>query len=340
MRAAHGTGYDVMKEYGSLMISIRALSLVPGLLAAACAFGQSGYPSKPISWIAPYAAGGNADLRSREIARQLSPLLGQPIVVENKAGAGGNIGTDIIAKAKPDGHTIGMGNFAPLAVNQAMFRSLPFDPLRDLVPVVLLERGPLVLMVNHASPYRNVAELVAAARSSPGKISYASGGLGGSHHLSGELFKMLARIDLVHVPYKGGAPAATDLLAGHVDMMFEQMYAAMPNIKAGKTRALAITSRRRLALAPEIPTMEEAGVAGFEVLNWQGVVAPRGTPAEIVRRLNTEINKTLAMAEVRERILSQGNEIGGGTPEEFGALIRSEHAKWSKLVREANIRPE
>ena len=322
------------------MAWIRVCTLVAGALAAACASAQSGYPSRPISWIAPYAAGGNADLRSREIARQLSVLLGQPIVVENRAGAGGNIGTDLIAKAKPDGYTIGMGNFAPLAVNQAMFKSLPFDPLRDLAPVVLIERGPLVLMVNHASPFRSVTEIVAAARSSPGKLTYASGGLGGSHHLSGELFKALSGIDLVHVPYKGGAPAATDLLAGHVDMMFEQMYAAMPNIKAGKTRALAISSRRRLALAPDIPTMEEAGVAGFEVINWQGVVAPRGTPAEIVRRLNAEINKTLAMAEVRERILSQGNEIGGGTPEEFGGLIRAEHAKWGKLVRDANIRPE
>lgn len=310
------------------------------IAGASSAFAQQGYPNKPITWYVGYAPGGNADLRSREVARYLGPLLGQSVVVENRAGAGGNIATDLIAKARPDGHVIGMGSFAPLAVNQAMMKTIPFDPLNDFAPIALIERGPLVLMVNQSSPYKSVTELVAAARTSPGKLTFASGGLGGSHQLSAELLKSLMKIDLVHIPYKGGAPAALDLLAGRVDMMFEQMYAAMPNIQAGKTRALAITSKKRLALVPDLMTMEEAGVPGFEVLNWQGAIAPKGTPATIVQRLNTEMNKVFAMPEFRDRVLGQGNELGGGTPEQFAAFIRSENAKWSAIVRSARISAE
>lgn len=319
---------------------VRSALIVTFFIGAAPVFAQTGYPNKPITWIIPYPAGGNADLRTREIARLLTPIMGQTIIADNRPGAGGNIGTAIIAKAKPDGYTIGMGNFAPLAVNQTMMKNIPFDPLRDFAPIILIERGPLVLMVNNASPIRSLADLIATAKANPGKLTFASGGLGGSHHLSAELLKSIAKIDLVHIPYKGGAPAATDLLAGHVDMMFEQMYAAMPNIKAGKTRALGVTSRKRLPFAPDIPTMEEAGIPGFEVLNWQGVIAPKGTPIEIIQRLNAEINKALATAEMRERIVSQGNEVAGGTAQEFDAFIRAENAKWGKLVREANIKAD
>lgn len=310
------------------------------LAAAPAAFAQSDYPAKAITWYVGYAPGGNADLRSREMARYLAPIIGQPVVVENRAGAGGNIATDMIAKAKPDGYVIGMGSFAPLAVNQAMMKSIPFDPLNDFAPIMLIERGPLVLMVNQSSPFKSVADIVAAAKASPGRITFASGGLGGSHQLSAELLKSLTKIDLVHIPYKGGAPAAVDLLAGRVDLMFEQMYAAMPNIQASKTRGLAITSKKRLALLPDLMTMEEAGVPGFEVLNWQGAIAPKGTPAVIVQRLNGALNKVLAIAEERERILNQGNELGGGTPEQFGTFIRTENAKWGTLVRSAKITAE
>jgi tripartite-type tricarboxylate transporter receptor subunit TctC len=310
------------------------------IAGSSSAFAQGGYPNKPITWYVGYAPGGNADLRSREVARYLGPLLGQSVVVENRAGAGGNIATDLIAKGRPEGYVIGMGSFAPLAVNQAMMKIIPFDPLNDFAPIALIERGPLVLMVNQSSPYKSVTELVAAARTSPGKLTFASGGLGGSHQLSAELLKSLMKIDLVHIPYKGGAPAAIDLLAGRVDLMFEQMYAAMPNIQAGKTRALAITSKKRLALVPDLMTMEEAGVPGFEVLNWQGAIAPKGTPAAIVQRLNADMNKVFAMPEFRDRVLGQGNELGGGTPEQFAAFIRSENAKWSAIVRSARISAE
>ncbi|MFC5519320.1 Bug family tripartite tricarboxylate transporter substrate binding protein [Polaromonas jejuensis] len=304
------------------------------------AWAQDKYPSKPITLICPYAAGGNADQRSRQIGRFISTALGQPVLVDNKPGAGGNIGTEAVARAKPDGYTIGMGNFAPLAVNPTMFKKMNFDPAKDLVPVCLIEKGPLVLMVPANSPFKSVKDIIAAAKASPGKLSFASGGLGGSHHLSGEMFKSLAGLSITHIPYKGGAPATTDLMGGQVDMMFEQMYSAAPSIRAGKLRALAITSKTRSPLFPDLPTMAEAGVPGFEVQNWQGLVAPASTPAALIKLLNETVNKALADPTIKEQMLGQGNELGGGTPEQFAALIKSEADRWGKLVRSANIKPE
>lgn len=310
-----------------------ASTLAVGPLALA----QDKYPARAISWICPYAAGGNADNRSRQVAKVMGQLLGQPVVVDNKAGAGGNIGTEAIARARPDGYTLGMGNFAPLAVNQALFPKLNFDPLNDLVPILLIEKGPLILMVRNDSPHRSVGEVVAAARAAPGKLSYASGGIGGTHHLSGALFEHAAGIDMIHAPYKSGAAGATDLMSGQVDMMFEQMYSAMPAIQGGRLRPLAITSRTRSPLLPDLPTMAEQGYPAVEVLNWQGLVGPRGLPADLVRQLNAVGNQALQDAELRQKLLSQGNEIGGGSPEQFAALIRAEAAKWSKVVRDARI---
>lgn len=304
---------------------------------APVAWAQDKYPSKPIVWVCPYAAGGNADSRSRQVAKVMGTLLGQPIVVDNKAGAGGNIGTEAIARGKPDGYTIGMGNFAPLAVNHALFKKLNFNPATDLVPILLIEKGPLILMVRNDSPYKSVKDLVAAAKAAPGKLSYASGGIGGTHHLSGALFEHAAGIDMIHAPYKSGSAGATDLMGGQVHMMFEQMYAAMPSIKGGKMRALAITSKSRSPLAPDIPTMAEQGYPEVEVLNWQGIVGPKGLPAELIKQLNAVGNKALQDADLREKILSQGNEVGGGTPEQFAALIKAEAARWGKVVKDARI---
>ena len=301
---------------------------------------QDKYPSKVITWICPYGAGGNADARSRQVAKLMQGVLGQTIIIDNKAGGGGNIGTDAIARAKPDGYTIGMGNFAPLAVNHALFKKLSFDPVNDLVPILLIEHGPLILMVRAESKFKTVKDIVAAAKAAPGKLSYASGGIGGTHHLSGALFEHSAGIDLTHVPYKSGGAAATDLMGGQVDMMFEQMYAAMPSIKSGRLRPLAITSKARLALAPEVPTMIESGYPGFEVMNWQGLVGPKGLPAEIVRSLNAAGNKALQDPEFRERMLAQGNEVVGGTPEQFAALIKAEAPRWGKVVKDAKVEPE
>ena len=318
-----------------LLQSAFSAALVPSLVQA-----QDKYPSKPITWVCPYAAGGNADSRSRQVAKAMSAILGQPIIIDNKAGAGGNIGTEIIARAKPDGYTIGMGNFAPLAVNHALFKKLNFDPANDVVPIGLIEKGPLILMVRNDSPYKSVKDIVAAAKANPGKLSYASGGIGGSHHLSGALLENAAGIDLIHAPYKSGAAGATDLMGGQVQMMFEQMYSAMPAIKGGRLRALAITSKNRSPLLPDLPTMAEQGFPAIEVLNWQGLIAPKGISPELVKTLNAALNKALQDPEVKEKILSQGNEMGGGTPEVFAALIKTEAPRWGKVVRDAKIEPE
>ena len=298
------------------------------------------YPTKNITLIVPYAAGGSGDIRGRQIAQKLTAILGKSVIVENKAGAGGNIGTDFVAKAPPDGYTIGTGNFAPMSVNAAMFRNMPFNPKTDVLPVALIERGPLVLMVHPKSPYKSVKDLVDAARAKPGTLSAANGGIGGSHHLSAELFKQSAGLDIISVAYKGGAPAATDLMAGNVDMMFEQMYAAAPSIASGKLRPLAMTGSKRLPQFPEIPTFAEVGFPKVEVLNWQGIIVPKGTPAAIIAKLNDAVNRALKEPDMREKITSQGNEVAGGTPQEFAALIASESEKWSRVVREAKIKPE
>jgi tripartite-type tricarboxylate transporter receptor subunit TctC len=318
-----------------LIQSAVSAALLPTLVQA-----QDKYPSKTITWICPYAAGGNADSRSRQVAKAMSAILGQPIIIENRAGAGGNIGTEAIARGKPDGYTIGMGNFAPLAVNHALFKKLNFDPANDIVPIGLIEKGPLILMVRNDSPYKSIKDIVAAAKANPGKLSYASGGIGGSHHLSGALLENAADIDLIHAPYKSGAAGATDLMGGQVQMMFEQMYSAMPAIKGGRLRALAITSKTRSPLLPDLPTMAEQGFPSVEVQNWQGLVAPKGIPADLVKQLNAALNRALQDPEVKDKILSQGNEMGGGTPEQFAALIKTEAPRWGKVVKDAKIEPE
>ena len=303
----------------------------------AASWAQDKYPSKPITFICPYSAGGNSDQRSRQFGRFISTELGQPVIVDNKPGAGGNIGTEVIARAKPDGYTLGMGNFAPMSVNRHMFTKMGFDPIKDLTPICMIERGPLVLMVPPNSPFKSVKDIIAAAKAKPGSLSAASGGIGGSHHLSAELFKSIAGIFITHIPYRGGSLATTDLIGGQVDMMFEQMYAAVPYIRAGKLRALAITSRKRSALLPDIPTMQEAGVPGFEVLNWQGLVGPAGMPRDLVKLLNETTNRALADPVIKAQMLSQGNELGGGAPELFTAFVAAESLKWGKLVHSAGI---
>jgi tripartite-type tricarboxylate transporter receptor subunit TctC len=307
------------------------------LAVPSLSFAQDKYPSKPITIVCPYPAGGNTDQRSRQFGRFMSTALGQPIVVDNKGGAGGNIGTEIIARAKPDGYTIGMGNFAPLAVNPSMFKKVSFDPQKDLAPICLIERGPLVLMVRPDSPFKSVKDIIAAAKAKPGHLTYANGGTGGSHHLAAEMFKMMAGVDIINIPYKGGAPAAMDLMGGQVDMMFEQMYAASANIRAGRLRALAITSLTRSPLFSDVPTMAEQGFPGFEISNWQGFVAPAATPKAIIQLLNQVTNQALADPTIKAQMLSQGNELGGGTPEQFAAHIKAEAERWSKLVRTAGI---
>jgi tripartite-type tricarboxylate transporter receptor subunit TctC len=303
-------------------------------------FSQDNWPTKPVRWIIPYAAGGFSDIRARKIGVDLARLLGQSVVIDNRAGAGGVVGTDAVAKAAPDGYTIGMGNLAPLAVNVSLMKKLPYDPTKDVQAVVLLEKGPLILTAGPGLKANSLQELIAYAKANPGKVTFASSGIGGAHHLSGEMLRQRTGIDIVHIPYKGGAPAAADVMAGHVPMMFELGYAALPSVKAGKVRALAVTSTTRMALLPDVPTLIEAGLPGFESYNWQGVIVPAGTPRAIVERLNREINAVLAIPEQRESIVANGGEVAGGTPEAFRDFIRGETAKWGEVVRTAKIQPE
>ena len=323
-----------------MMKSLKTLALCAALLAAASPQAQTNYPNKPITVVVPYGAGGSADSRSRQLAQKMSLILKQPFVVDNKPGAGGNIGTEFVAKAPPDGYTIGMGNFAPLAVNKALFGTLRYDPEIDLSPIILIEKGPLILVVNPNSQYKSIQDIVTAAKTKPGALTFSSGGIGGSHQLSAELFMQNAGIQMIHVPYKSGSAALTDLMAGNVDMMFDQMYSAVPSIRADKLRPIAITSKKRSPLFPNVPSFAELGFPKVEVLNWQGFIAPAGTPKPIIDKLNKAANEALKDPQLRELMLSQGNEIGGGSPADFAALIKSEAAKWSAVVKAGNIKPE
>ncbi len=318
---------------------MKILQVVLLFLFSSLAHAQE-WPTKPVRWIVPYAAGGFADIRARKMGVDLAKALGQTVVIENRAGAGGVVGTDAVAKAAPDGYTIGMGNLAALSVNVSLMKKLPYDPLKDLLPVVLIERSPLILVAGPGLQANSLQEVIAYAKANPGKIGFGSSGIGGAHHLSGEMLKLRTGIDMVHIPYKGGAPAAADLMAGHLPMMFEMGYAALPSVKAGKTRALAVTSAQRVALLPDVPTMAEAGQPGFESYNWQGIIVPAGTPRAIVDRLNREFNAILLLPDQRDAILATASEVAGGTPEVFRDLIRSETVKWAQVVQAAKIQPE
>lgn len=320
------------------LTSLLCTSIIGLMLSSAQA--KNTYPSKSINLVVPYGAGGSADSRSRQLAQKMSVILKQPIVIDNKPGAGGNIGTEFVARAAPDGYTIGMGNFAPLAVNKTLFGTLRYDPETALSPIILVEKGPLILVVNPNSQYKTIQDIVTAAKAKPGTLTFSSGGIGGSHQLSAELFMQNAGIQMIHVPYKSGSAALTDLMAGNVDMMFDQMYSAVPSIRADKLRAIAITSKKRSPLFPNLPSFAELGYPKVEVLNWQGFIAPAGTPKPIIDILNKAANEALKDPQLRELMLSQGNEIGGGTPADFAALIKSEAAKWSAVVKAGNIKPE
>ena len=285
----------------------------------------------------PYAPGGFADTRMRLIARKLGDVLKQTVVVENKAGAGGVIGTNLVAKATPDGYTIGAGNLAPLAVNPSLMAQMPYNADKDLAPIILVENSPLVLSVTNALPVKNLQELIDLAKQKPGTLTFGSSGVGGAHHLSGEMFREQADIDIVHVPYKGGSPASADLMGGHISMMFEMGYAALPAIQSKKVHPIAVTSAKRLTVLPDVPTLAEAGLPGFESYNWQGIIAPAGTPAPIIAKLNTELNNILQDPEVQRAIADTGSQAGGGTPEDFAKFIASETRKWAEVIQKGNI---
>lgn len=311
-------------------------------LAAAGPVGLAqaqGYPGKPIRIVVPFPPGGGTDIVARILTQKLSESFGANFVIDNRAGAGGSIGTEMVAKAPPDGYTLGIVSGSH-AINPSLYSKLPFDAVRDFAPVTMLVSGPGLLVVHPSLPVKTVKELIALAKGKPGQLNYASAGNGTPPHLAGELFKSMAGVDMVHVPYKGNTPAFVDLISGQVSLSFPTIPSALPHVQAGRLRALAVTSRKRSAVMPQLPTIAESGLPGYDTSSWFGMLAPAGTPREIVRKLQQESAKVLQLRDVREKLLSQGLEPVGSTPEEFAATIESEIAKWAKVVKASGARVE
>jgi len=304
---------------------------------SASVFAQD-YPSKPVRVVVPYAAAGNADIWARILAQKLSDSMKQPFVVENKPGANGGIGTDFVAKSAADGYTLLAVASGPIVVNPTLYAKVTYDPIRDLAPVAQCVVYQYVLVTRAEAPYKSIEELMSAARARPGALSYGSTGVGGGNHLAGELFGLAAGATLVHVPYKGSAPALADLLGGQLSFMFDTVITSVPHIRSGRLRAFAVSSARRASSLPEVPTMQEAGVKGFDISQWQGVLAPAGTPRPIVEKLNAAIVAAMHAPDVHERIAVQGgNEIVTGTPEDFALLIKRELSQYARLIKDAKI---
>jgi tripartite-type tricarboxylate transporter receptor subunit TctC len=316
--------------------TIIAACLVTGHFGAA-AFAQN-YPSKPLRFVVAYGPGSTLDIMARTLAPHLNQALGQPVLVENRPGAGGMIGTDAVAKAAPDGHTMTMSALGPLAMNPALHPKPPFDPVRDFAGVAQIATGPVVIVVHPSVPAQNVKALVALAKGKPGQLNFGSPGVGSSPHLAGELFEIVTGTDLVHVPYKGNAEALTDLVGGQVSIVFSGVPPVVPLAQAGRVRVIATTGKQRLPGFPDAETIAEAGFRGAEVLIWYGVAVPAGTPRAVINRLHGEIVRIMALPEIRNRFVQLGVDPGTGSPDEFTALIRDEYARWTKVIRAANIR--
>jgi tripartite-type tricarboxylate transporter receptor subunit TctC len=295
------------------------------------------YPNKPLRLIVPFAPGGSTDIFARLIAERAQAPLGQPVVVDNRAGAAGNIGAEAVVRSAPDGYTLLMATTGVMAINNALYKNMTYDAAKDLAPVVYVASITNVLIVPPDLPAKNVAALIAMAKKEPGKLTFASSGAGASTHMSAELFKSMTGTDILHVPYKGSGPALPDLMSGRVSMMFENAPGAVPHIKAGKVRALAQTGLQRSPAMPDVPTLAESGVPGYESLSWSGIAVPAGTPRAVIERLNKDLNAVLAMPEMRQKLGEQGAESIGGPPEAFAAHIRAEREKWSRVIRTANI---
>jgi tripartite-type tricarboxylate transporter receptor subunit TctC len=307
------------------------------LMFPAAVFAQA-YPSKPIKVVVPFPAGGIADIYGRIVAAKLTENWGQPVVVENRTGAGGNIGADLVAKSAPDGYTIGIGSIGTHAVNPTLFARMPYDAINDFAPIAHLLEAEGLLVVHPSVPVKSVTELIAYARANPGKLTFASAGMGTASHLAGELFKAMARVEMAHIPYKGNVPAITDLLAGQTSLIFATMPTVLPHVKAGKLRPLATIGAQRSAAAPDMPTVAEAGLPGFAVTNWIGFFAPAHTSPEIVQRWNAETLKIMQSSEIQQRLPNEGARFIPMTPGEFGAFVKAEIAKWAPVVKASGAR--
>lgn len=295
------------------------------------------YPDKPVKFVVPYPAGGGADQISRLLSVSVERALGQPFVIDNKSGAGGAIGTDAVAKAKPDGYTLVLAAVAPMSILPFAQANLPYDPLRDLAPVTLINTNPFLVVVHESVPVTSIRELIAHLKANPGKLNYASVGNGSLGHLAGELFKSLAGVEMTHVGFRGGAPAMVEMLSGRTHVMFANIHEALPHVKGGKLKALAVTSLQRSDLVPDVPTAHESGLRDYEAIAWNGVAAPAGTPKEIVDRLSTEMTKVIRLPGTVSKMQEMGLTPVGGTPAEFADLIRREQVKWGALIKKTNI---
>jgi tripartite-type tricarboxylate transporter receptor subunit TctC len=321
------------------MKSTLAALIAATVLSAVAPVSAQSFPVKPITIVVPASPGGAIDLAARLVGQKLTESMGQPVLIDNKTGATGIIGTDFVAKAAPDGYNLALVASSH-AINPSMKKVMPFDAIKSFEPVVLTHVVPLMLVVSPSLPVKTVRDLIAYGKANPGKLTFASSGSGGAPHFSGELFKTMAGIDMVHVPYKGSTLAHPDLLSGRTSVMFDTVAAINMQVKADKVRALAVTTAKRSSVAPTVPTMAEAGLPGYETSTWGGVLAPAGTPKAVVTKLNTEINKALNMPDVRQRLKEAGIEVGGGTPQQFTDFIQAETIKWAKVAVDAGIKPE
>jgi len=312
------------------------LACVMGICWGHVACAQT-YPAKPIRFYTPYPPGGTTDILARIFGAKMYETWGQPVIIEAKPGAGGNIGADFVAKSPPDGYTILMGASGPLAINASLFSKLPYDPAKDFAPVVLSASVPLVLVTHPSLPVKNVREFIALMKAHPGQFNYASAGPGSPQHLTAEMFKFMTKVEMTHIPYKGSGPAIVDLIGGQIPFAFESMIPILPHVKSGKLRGLAVTSSTRSPVLPQISTVAESGVPGFESIAWYGVVAPAGTPKDIVAKLNAEMVRIANLPDIRQRLIEMGSPPVAGTPDQFGALIKSEIPKWAKVVKQANV---
>ncbi|MBM3359537.1 MAG: tripartite tricarboxylate transporter substrate binding protein [Betaproteobacteria bacterium] len=317
-----------------------AAMLLGFVWAALPAGAQTTYPARPVHMVVPYSPGGGTDIVARIIAQKLTEAWGQQVVVENRAGASGMIAGAFVSKAAPDGHTLLMGYTGDVAINQSLFKKMTFDPVKNFTPVALAAIAPMIFVVHPSLPIRDVKQVIALAKARPGQVVYASAGIGQPGHLAFELLQHRMKIELTHVPYKGGAPAVTDLVGGHVMMFFSGIMPAIPHVRSGRLRALAVSTSKRSPVSPEVPTMIEAGMPGFDLPTWYGVLAPAGTPRDVVAKLSAEISRSLALADVKERLLREGADPAPGSPEQFAQFIQTEVAKYAMIIREAGVRAD
>ena len=315
------------------------MMLISAALAPSDAAAQS-YPSRPIRLIVPFTPGGTTDILARTVGQKMTEALGAQVIIDNRPGAAGSIGAEIAAKAKPDGYTLLMGHIGTLAVNPALYARLPYDPIRDFAPITLVALVPNILVVHPSLPVKSVKELIALAKSRPGELKYGSTGAGGTPYLAVEYFKLMAGVDIVEIPYKGAAPLAIDLIAGEISLTITGIPAVLPHVKSGRLKALAVSSSKRSAAVPELPTISEAGLRGYEATAWYGVMAPAGTAREILAKLSSVIVSGIKQPDVADRLTAEGAEPGGSTPEQFQAFIKAEIARWAKVIKATGVKPQ